>query len=326
MTNTKKRVFTGILLTIFLFIITLGFFAYTFPKKEQGIAKADNVFSSYSFVSSDMYHLDVYYQTWDAYYSYPCLFSANFSFDESNPSFVTVSPHFNGCTIQGLNVIYNEYHNFTHDSGSSYVTSFNLLRNNTVQYCIFANNYTDVQNGSYFLSYYKCSPDFNCNVYKIVLEVKNSDFDGSVLSGVKALYISYYDVNDNVLMIQFRVAPNLIFSTRSYYLVSADNLTENQSYNAGYQQGLTDNQQNVYNDGYSAGRITGYNTGYSAGVANANNYSFISLMGAVIDAPVNAFNSLFNFTVLGVNLRTFILGLLSFAVLLTIWKWIKGGR
>ena len=64
MTNTKKRIFSGILLTIFLFVITLGFFAIAFPKQEQGIAKADDVVSQgYTYVGSELFYLDM--MVWD---------------------------------------------------------------------------------------------------------------------------------------------------------------------------------------------------------------------------------------------------------------------
>ena len=52
----------------------------------------------------------------------------------------------------------------------------------------------------------------------------------------------------------------------------------------------------------------------------------MSLIGSVIDVPVNAFTSLLNFEVLGVNLLAFITGLLTLAVVIFIVKLCIGGK
>lgn len=325
MTNTKKRVFTGILLTIFLFVITLGFIAVAFPKKEQGIARADSVDINYSFHSSDTYYIGIYDNSGTSESSRYILFNGNTETRNGDVYSQLISYV---CSYSGL---YDNYQmiNTLELFNRSWTT---LATGSATDYFYLPqgqplNMKCSVSNLDFYTHIY-CVSGFNANVYKITLGLSDTDdWDTNVRpDGLKYFNIYYYDVNDNYIRFSFLVSSTFWYNTRTYYLVSNDNLTESQQYNAGYQQGLIDNQQNVYNNGYSAGRTTGYNLGYTAGVTNANNYSFIGLLGAVIDVPVNAFNSLFDFTVLGVNLRTFILGLLSFAVLLTIWKWIKGGR
>lgn len=75
-----------------------------------------------------------------------------------------------------------------------------------------------------------------------------------------------------------------------------------------------------YNDGYEKGHTDGYNVGYNDGLNKGDRFNFFSLISAVVDAPIHAFYTLFNFDVLGVNLANFALGLFSLAVVLTILK------
>ena len=78
----------------------------------------------------------------------------------------------------------------------------------------------------------------------------------------------------------------------------------------------------AYENGYSAGRAygeaIGYNKGYTDGAANANEYTFKGLISSVIDVPINAFRSLFNFDILGFNMANFFLSLLTLGAVLAI--------
>lgn len=124
-----------------------------------------------------------------------------------------------------------------------------------------------------------------------------------------------------------------------------------------YSNGFT----NGYNDGFDVGVNQGYNDGYSAGViagkeqANstvntgsasyiqgyqdglgAPEYSFLSLISSIIDAPIRAFfgytedgvthPGLFNFNILGYDMSNLVLSIFSLCVLLTILRLILGGK
>ena len=78
---------------------------------------------------------------------------------------------------------------------------------------------------------------------------------------------------------------------------------------------------NGVSDGYNAGYKEGYETGKIAGAAGANDYSFFSLISAVVDVPVQAFSSLFNFELLGFNLLNFFLGVITVALVIKLLKW-----
>lgn len=108
-----------------------------------------------------------------------------------------------------------------------------------------------------------------------------------------------------------------------------NNLTYNAGFDSGYQtgydKGALDGNQTGFNQGYSEGSSVGYNKGYSAGINDSNQYTFMSLIGAVFDAPISAFRGLFNFEILGVNMTAFVSSLFALAVIVVIIKIALGG-
>ena len=83
---------------------------------------------------------------------------------------------------------------------------------------------------------------------------------------------------------------------------------------------LTNQLQTEYKRGYEDGQNVGYTNGYNDGLNDSNQYSFTSLIGAVIDVPVQTFLGLFDFELLDVNMASFFLSLLTLAVILAIVK------
>ena len=95
-------------------------------------------------------------------------------------------------------------------------------------------------------------------------------------------------------------------------------------YNAGSAQGVTDGSIDGFNQGYDNGLSDGKVIGYNKGVQSANDYSFFALVSAVVDVPIKAFTSLFNFEILGVNLTSFFYSLFTLACVLCVVKLILG--
>lgn len=99
-------------------------------------------------------------------------------------------------------------------------------------------------------------------------------------------------------------------------------LTSNQSvivgYNSGYNVGLNDG----YGNGYSVGLSEGKTLGYNMGVSSANNYSFLGLFGAVVDAPITALSGLLNFDLLGFNMLNFFYALCTCALVIAVVRMI----
>ena len=106
----------------------------------------------------------------------------------------------------------------------------------------------------------------------------------------------------------------------------------NEGYNSGYGEGYQSGKTDGYNtgktdgkaEGITQGKTEGYNTGYAEGVAAAGNYTFFSLISAVIDAPIKAFSGLLNFEVLGVNMKGLLLSLLTVAFVFGVVKLFSG--
>ena len=94
-------------------------------------------------------------------------------------------------------------------------------------------------------------------------------------------------------------------------------------YTNGYNDGFADNDS--YSKGYVAGRDFGYNNGYNAGLAEGSaENGFAGLLFAVIDTPVKAFSSLLDFEILGVNMKSFVLSVLTLALFVVVVRWLLG--
>lgn len=148
------------------------------------------------------------------------------------------------------------------------------------------------------------------NLYSVnVLEVRYFDSDG----GYFAFYIGSPLTAD-------------YFVSRTYYfetvLTGSDGYQ--QGYDAGYNFGYSRGTDFGYQSGLQTGRQLGYNNGYNDGVQSANQYTFLSLIGAVIDAPLTAFTSLLNFNILGFNMLNLITGLFTLAVIIFIVRLVLG--
>lgn len=190
-------------------------------------------------------------------------------------------------------------------------------------------------------SYWQCTPNYR---YRTFFKVKGNltssitrvEFGNEeISSGEYYQVVTYYDSFENYIQFKFRIKGSsailnaFLLSPRSYYLnlgYISDNNYYEAGYTDGYNQGVVDGNDSGYKDGYSAGETVGYNNGYTAGVENGGKYTFASLFGSVIDVPVNAFTSLLNFELLGVNMLGFITGLLTLALIIFIIKLCMGGK
>lgn len=79
-------------------------------------------------------------------------------------------------------------------------------------------------------------------------------------------------------------------------------------------------------ESYLQGKNKGYELGLQDGKLQGGNYTFTSLLGAVFDAPIEAFRGLFNFEILGTNMQGFVLALLTLSVIIIVIKIALGGR
>lgn len=96
-------------------------------------------------------------------------------------------------------------------------------------------------------------------------------------------------------------------------------------YQFGFEVGQesTVNYDKGYDKGYTEGHRIGYDKGYDKGLQQNN--TFLSLMTAVVDAPVKAFTSLLDFEILGYNMSQVARSILSICLLLAIVRFFSGG-
>lgn len=104
------------------------------------------------------------------------------------------------------------------------------------------------------------------------------------------------------------------------YLNNLSFFISNPAYQLGYEVGYSNGEvsSDSYNIGYNNGKKVGYQDGYSAGVNGANQYSFLSLLGAVVDAPVSVLSDMLNFDLLGFNMSSFFFALITLGLIIAV--------
>lgn len=165
--------------------------------------------------------------------------------------------------------------------------------------------------------------------------------DGHILGYVNGLFLTFVDINGKKLMIEFPGPPtnNETPDSNHLYFESlvperiiyfSDEVTDNsfyyQGFDAGYNQGKLDGELSGYNTGYNSGYNDGYFYGYDVGSNSTNQYTFSNLLTAVVEAPVNVLISLLDFNIMGYNLLSIVVGLLSLGVIVVIIKLCLGGK
>lgn len=100
------------------------------------------------------------------------------------------------------------------------------------------------------------------------------------------------------------------------------NLFDYQDYLDNYENGYNQSKADIERLQQQVERSydNGYTAGYQDGLNAENPYSFGNLLSSIIDVPINAFRSLFNFELLGVNMVNFATGILSLVVVIAIIK------
>lgn len=98
----------------------------------------------------------------------------------------------------------------------------------------------------------------------------------------------------------------------SFEITSNEGTAITSAYESGY-----NNAKNFYYNNWYIGR---YQQGYNDGTSNAGNYTFLSLIGSVVDAPIKAISNMLNFDLLGFNMSQFFFALLTVCIIVTIVK------
>lgn len=174
--------------------------------------------------------------------------------------------------------------------------------------------------------------------------MSNPILNQSSLTNIKYNYINFTDNYNNKFYFIIKDASVFAEDSSSYYVIGSywnyqtyylrSSMTDNEYFNSGYNEGFnigyTEGENTGYNTGYAEGfnngENTGYGNGYNDGLETADNFTFLGLIGATIDAPIKAFRGLFNFELLGVNMVSLITGLFTLCVIVAIVKICLGGK
>lgn len=105
----------------------------------------------------------------------------------------------------------------------------------------------------------------------------------------------------------------------SIKFIPENTVYQNSLNTTGYTQG--------YQDGYKQGQqekemygITQYNKGKSDGIASANKYTFKGLISAVFDVPIQTLYGMLDFNILGINILSLVMSIVSVILLIAIVK------
>lgn len=332
----KKTLFKNISIFIFLVPMLVLSLLCLVPNKNLGsvnalnVAPCDTSLTTFTFIGSNINIPMSSYSYSTGSYDNTMICSVNMSFGFDGSSF--------WFRVNG------SYMRPSSTSIRSFDSTGNFLSGDSITGSYFP--LTITQDTGYYFPCYVFKPAGSTNfISSDVVRVElgyNSAWQGN--SNLSCNTVTYYDSNNNY--IQFTFARNYqkfsstfgsssdVYHTfdlnlRNYYLtlsIANNNTYYENGYTDGYNAGLSVGSENGYTDGYNAGQTIGYENGYSAGIVAGGDHTFMSLIGAVIDAPVSAFTSLLNFELLGVNILGFITGLLTLALIIFIIKLCIGGK
>lgn len=264
----------------------------------------------------------------------------------------TVSPYYNSYVVGAVwdNTYYNSYHtddlNFTIDNFTGYLSSVGRSAVETVFLDFESNTSLDANDYDFSMRYYfnKNIVGFNVGIYNELSLIRNvgTDSEPNLFYGSEygiSVRFNFVDINNNYVASYYlnsadgdNLAIINLDNYKNYFcnfvdiipsradLIACYGFMFNSSYSVGYSKGYTDgtidvtnSMSNQYNIGYTKGYEAGLNSGGSVG-----EYSFFGLIGAIIDAPISYFGSLFDFNILGTNIRNFLLGLFTLSIVLVV--------
>lgn len=342
MTNYKK---ITIILCSILFAF-VGFFGIFLATSNDSVVKADTIESSVVNFQSNTITLPCAYFTTSGNLNSSVTTSNVFlSFDITSlgntSGFPSVTIHY---YIAGFGNT-SSYSQTSVGTLSSSLAASNSWHNNWLSFTYVYNNSSNTR---YIVIPVIVDTAFNNNINRIVISsVSTPDTLGSFYGS----NIDFFDTNNNKMRVQIPIYATTtrtslyreMIPSRTIYIDPT--LTDNEYYQAGLQQGLIDNQSNIYNAGYNKAiednQSNWEQTGYNRGVQDANDYTFLGLIGATIDAPITALfghidtdsssstynqriGGFFNFELLGVNLKDFFFAVLTFAVVIVIVRFAIG--
>lgn len=244
--------------------------------------------------------------------------SATFTYEKGTKTITDEDPTFTYNGID-LSVYATKYYEYTpgNDSNTLVSADVTITFANPFVYASFpvgfvGNSASDVYGGKFIGTdgkQYACQRDVSSN--GSAFKIDEGKYPENLQ--VKSLVLSFGRASDTlygVVMVQAGQYQN------GYTNGYNDGLSDKVSYNNGYKDGNS--------TGYANGYSSGYDAGYFAGLSEPGSNGFFNLITTVIDVPITAFSSLLDFSILGVNMKGFVLSLLSFAALIATVRLVMG--
>lgn len=181
---------------------------------------------------------------------------------------------------------------------------------------------------------------FNCNITKaeIYSSVPQLSTSGTIEYQSFSNFVKYYDSNGRTFLIEipcrvrytadlsnvqhFPVVGNYKLEPRTYYfggVGGADVKKALQEQAEALNSRFEDEKQALeiqYNNRLENAKAESFEAGRIAGMNSSEEANFLTLFGALFDAPIQAISGLLNFEVLGFNLWSFITALISVSLVI----------
>lgn len=297
----KLSLSSRIILFISLFAILLLSFFTVFSQKKYKVHGATNIATTYTFVSNEqflpLYIGSNFVSRWFSFrFEYPYI---------SGVSTLYVDIDTSDNVMQFFDILVS--YDYVDLTDPSYPTLTETVKyyNTTDVIVPFSYDDSNVVITFYPEGYFDnpLIPDLN-NVNFVVraellgdiptfLETENNLIERIVYSSDSNYnYISYLTATNNGLRFTFKNLSG--FRGFENYTLFISQLVGNEIYDRGY----LDGERFGFNSGYNQG----YDLGYTEGLSQGTDYNFLSLMSAVVDAPITAVRGLLSFDILGVNL------------------------
>lgn len=152
--------------------------------------------------------------------------------------------------------------------------------------------------------------DTLANSYLVTTYTWGNDFYRLAFSFVARYTEDFYTTVNRTGLYNYTMYFGIDFSSDQYQ----------NGYDRGYDAGITDAKNSVDKNSQS------YIKGYEDAMKATDKYSFLNLIGAIFDAPIQAIQGLLNFEIFGVDMSGFYLSLFTLALVLLVLRLIFGGR
>lgn len=129
-------------------------------------------------------------------------------------------------------------------------------------------------------------------------------------------YYDYYFVNNLPI---YYIKQDIFIYVR--HTIDANSYFSYVTWNEDYlinQYATTILSDKTFQDTYQSGYDIGYYKGVAYDSTHDYDYTFLGLIGSIVDAPLNAVKDMLNFNLLGINLTAFLQGLLTISLIIAV--------